>query len=201
MHKNDQLDDVIHNKKEMKEWLKYELYHKYGKEDTIYGLFQDLFLVTEGAILRRHIILLRKTEYFINTNKKIRALIYKLLLRKFQNKYALNIPINRCGKGFKIMHLGPVLINEKAIIGKDCSLHMNTAVVAGGSNNGVPRLDDGVVVGIGAVVLGNIYIAKNVAIGANAVVNKSVTEENIAVAGVPARKISSNGRLVWKDRQ
>ena len=37
-----------------------------------------------------------------------------------------------------------------------------------------------------------IFIADYVAIGANAVVNKDVTEETVAVAGVPAKKISDN---------
>lgn len=65
----------------------------------------------------------------------------------------------------------------------------------------MPTLDDGVIVGVGAVVLGGIYVAKNVAIGANAVVNKDITEENIAVAGVPAKKISNNGRLEWNKKK
>ena len=37
---------------------------------------------------------------------------------------------------------------------------------------------------------GNISIANGTAIGANAVVNKSFSEENIAIAGVPAKKIA-----------
>lgn len=37
----------------------------------------------------------------------------------------------------------------------------------------------------------------NIAIGANAVVNKNFTEENIAIAGIPAKKISNNGALEW----
>lgn len=40
-------------------------------------------------------------------------------------------------------------------------------------------------------------VADNVAIGANAVVCTDIVEENIAVAGVPAKKISSHGRLEW----
>lgn len=54
-----------------------------------------------------------------------------------------------------------------------------------------------VVVGIGAVVLGDVIVADNVAIGAGAVVNKDVLESNIAVAGVPAKKISNNGSSKW----
>ena len=67
----------------------------------------------------------------------------------------------------------------------------------GGNNGYAPVLGDNIVVGYGAVILGNTHVANGVAIGANAVVNKDVLEENIAVAGVPARKISNNGRNTW----
>lgn len=41
--------------------------------------------------------------------------------------------------------------------------------------------------------MGGITIVDSVAIGANAVVNKDILEPDIAVGGVPARKISNNG--------
>lgn len=47
------------------------------------------------------------------------------------------------------------------------------------------------------MVLGDVRLADNIAVGANAVVNKSFAEENVAIAGVPAKKISNNGRKVW----
>ncbi|MBQ3559420.1 MAG: hypothetical protein IJA07_07920 [Agathobacter sp.] len=190
----------INSKADLDDWLRYELYEKYGKNDSIMSRVQDILKISEESLLRYHIILLRKTEYYINTKKKIRALIYKARLRKFQYKYAMHIPINCCGRGFQIVHIGPILINGKATIGENCSFHINTAVVAGGTNDGVPVLDDGVVMGIGSVALGNIYVSKNVAIGANAVVNKSVEEENVTVAGVPAKKVSDSGRLEWNKK-
>lgn len=74
---------------------------------------------------------------------------------------------------------------------------MNTSIVAGGTNDDIPTLGNGVIVGVGAVVLGNVVIADNVAIGANAVVNKSVFETNVTVAGVPAKIISHNSSMNW----
>ena len=94
-------------------------------------------------------------------------------------------------------HTGPILINGKATIGENVSLHINTAIVAHGNRGGVPTIGNGVVLGVGAVVLGDVRLADNIAVGANAVVNKSFAEENIAIAGVPAKKISNNGRKVW----
>lgn len=78
-------------------------------------------------------------------------------------------------------------------------MHMNAALVAGGTSDAAPVLGKGVVVGIGAVVVVGISVADDTAIGANAVVNRSVVEENTAVAGVPVKKISNNGRLSWNN--
>lgn len=95
------------------------------------------------------------------------------------------------------MHIGPILINGRSTVGKDCTFHINTAIVAGGTTDDVPTLSDGIVVGVGAVILGGVFLAENIAVGANAVVNKSFSEPDIAIAGVPARKISNNGRTKW----
>ena len=47
-------------------------------------------------------------------------------------------------------------------------------------------------IGPGAKLYGKITIGNNVAIGANAVVNKSFGS-NITIAGIPAKIISNNG--------
>ena len=98
------------------------------------------------------------------------------------------------------MHLGPILINGRARLGEDCTVHINTALVARGTDNSVPTLGNGVVIGIGSVIVGGVYIADNIAIGACSMVNKSFDEPNIAIAGVPAKKISDNGRLTWNKK-
>ena len=192
-------ENRINTKSELKDWIKYER-KKYGGGGTA-SILRENFPISEGDVLRKHQVLLRRTEYHTNCGHKIRSLICKIKLCRLQNKYALHIPINTCGRGLKIMHVGPILMNGKVTVGKDCSFHINTALVAGGTNDDVPYLEDGVVVGIGAIVLGNVHIARNVAIGANAVVNKNVSDENIAVAGVPAHKVSDGGRLNWNKKK
>ncbi len=98
------------------------------------------------------------------------------------------------------MHLGPILINGKATIGEECSLHINTAIVAGGTNDDVPTIGNHVVIGVGSTLLGGISIPNYTAIGAGSIVNKSFLEENIAIAGVPAKKISDNGSKTWNQK-
>ena len=111
----------IKSKKDLKEWLSYE-HAFYG---NVSGL-RFLFGLGEQAILWKHQVLLRKAEYYTNTNRKILSLLYRVRLNKIQTKYALHIPLNCCGRGIKIMHVGPVLINEKAVIGNyfwGCIMH------------------------------------------------------------------------------
>lgn len=116
----------------------------------------------------------------------------------FQNKYCFNIPINVFDKGLKLIHIGSRLVNGNVKVGKNCVLHINTSIVAGGTDKGgVPKLGNNVIMGVGSVILGNVKVGDNTAIGANAVVNKSFEEGNITIAGVPAKKISENSRKDW----
>lgn len=185
---------LIDSKQELREVL--EIEESFYPTNRIVYFLQG----SEKAILRKHQILLRKTEYYTNIRNKLLSSWYKYRLNKIQNKYALHIPINVCGKGFKIMHIGPVLINSNSKIGDYCSFHINTAVVAAGPSNDTPVLGNHIVVGVGAVIVGGVSVADYTAIGANAVVNKSVLEDNIAVAGVPARKVSCNGNKSWNNK-
>jgi serine O-acetyltransferase len=184
----------INSKKQLDEWLNYEI----GKYKTsALEPILELFNVTETAIRIKHSKLLRKTEYYVNTKKKFRGILYRFRLERFQNRYCLHIPLNCFEKGLRLVHVGPVLVNPNCAVGEDCSLHINTALAAGGVSDAAPTLGKGCVVGVGAVVLGGVRIADYVAVGANAVVTKSIEEENIAVAGVPAKKVSSNGAKEW----
>lgn len=190
-------NERIKTKSDLDRFLQTEL-RNYGVDNNVITKMKAMMGIRESDILVKHIILLRKSEYYLNSGKRIRANLYKLFLRKLQNKYALHIPLNCCGEGLRIMHLGSVLINEKASIGRNCAFHINTAVVAGGGgSSGIPVLKDGVVLGIGSVVLGDIIVEENVAVGANAVVNKSVLQKNVTIAGVPAKIVSKHGRLDW----
>lgn len=184
----------IDNKTKLKKVLAYEIDKNgnYGGSKLLKYCFINF---SERQVICKHQVLLRKTEYYTNTNKKIRAIIYKIMLYRLQNKYSLHIPLNSFGEGMKIMHLGPILVNDKVTVGKDCSIHIGVGLVAGGKSKGVPKLGNGVVLGYGSVVIGDVTIDDNIVVGANSVVTKSFYESNIAIAGNPAKKVSNNGRL------
>lgn len=186
---------MIKSKQDLKSYLSYEM-SGYGIKGNI-AYLSKLIVGSEKAVIWHFQKRLRITEYHFNCGHKVRYFISKIKLNKLSNKYGLHINVNNCGKGLKIMHLGPILINGKVRCGNDLSLHINTALVAHGVTDGVPVIGNNVVIGVGANIIGGIKIADGIAIGANSLVNKTFLEENIAVAGVPARKISDNGKGKW----
>jgi serine O-acetyltransferase len=92
------------------------------------------------------------------------------------------------GQRVFIDHGMGIVIGETAIIGDDCTLYHGVTLGGTSWNKGKrhPTLENGVVIGAGAKVLGPITIGKNARIGSNAVVVKDVPENATAV-GIPAR--------------
>ena len=92
------------------------------------------------------------------------------------------------GRRVFIDHGMGVVIGETAIIGDDCTLYHGVTLGGTSWNKGKrhPTLEQGVVIGAGAKVLGPIVIGKGAKIGSNAVVVKDVPENATAV-GIPAR--------------
>ena len=88
-------------------------------------------------------------------------------------------------------HHGTIIVNMGAKVGANCRLHacVNIGTEAGYGFK-APLIGDNCYIGPGVKIYGKINIAQGTVIGANAVVNKSSEEENIAIAGVPAKKIA-----------
>ena len=80
------------------------------------------------------------------------------------------------GKYFFIDHGMGVVIGETAIIGNNCTIYQGVVLGGTGKEKGKrhPTLKDNVMVGAGAIILGNIVIESNVKIGANAVVLNNI---------------------------
>ncbi len=103
-------------------------------------------------------------------------------------------PGARIGSGFFIDHGMGTVIGETAEIGEDVTLYHN--VTLGGVSwekvKRHPTLEDHVVVGAGAQILGPIRIGAHSRIGANSVVVKDVPPGSVVV-GVPGRVKARNG--------
>lgn len=103
-------------------------------------------------------------------------------------------PAAQLGRRLFIDHAMGVVIGETTIVGDDCVLYQGVTLGGTGNESGKrhPTLGNGVVVGSGAKVLGNITIGDHVRIGGNSVVVKDVPSD-CTVVGVPGRIVRRNG--------
>ncbi|RYH03365.1 serine O-acetyltransferase [Salipiger sp. IMCC34102] len=103
-------------------------------------------------------------------------------------------PGARIGRGIMIDHAHSVVIGETAVIGDNVS--MLHSVTLGGTGKEEekrhPTIQDGVLIGAGAKVLGNITIGHCSRIAAGSVVLHDV-ESKKTVAGVPAKVVGEAG--------
>jgi len=100
------------------------------------------------------------------------------------------------GKGLRIHHFGGIIVHPQAVIGEGCTIYHEVTLGDLGGRGGAPRIGNGVLMGAGAKVIGNIEVGDNSVIGANAVVLTSVPAGHLAV-GVPAvvQKIELKSQL------
>lgn len=99
-------------------------------------------------------------------------------------------PAARIGQRFFIDHGMGVVIGETAVIGDDCTLYHQVTLGGTTWNKGKrhPTLEDGVVIGAGAKVLGPILLSKGCRVGSNAVVTRDVPA-GATVVGIPGRNV------------
>jgi serine O-acetyltransferase len=103
-------------------------------------------------------------------------------------------PAARLGKGIMIDHAHGIVIGETAVVGDNVS--MLHSVTLGGTGkedeDRHPKIGDGVLIGAGAKVLGNIRVGNCSRIAAGSVVLEEVPPCK-TVAGVPARIVGEAG--------
>jgi serine O-acetyltransferase len=103
-------------------------------------------------------------------------------------------PAARIGKGIMIDHAHSIVIGETAVVGDNVS--MLHSVTLGGTGKEEedrhPKIGDGVLIGAGAKVLGNIRIGNSSRIAAGSVVLDDVPACK-TVAGIPARIVGEAG--------
>ena len=103
-------------------------------------------------------------------------------------------PGAKIGRGVFIDHGMGVVIGETSEVGNGCLLYQGVTLGGTGKESGKrhPTLEDNVVVGAGAKVLGAIQVGTNTRIGAGSVVVKNI-EANSTVVGIPGRVVHQSG--------
>jgi len=106
-------------------------------------------------------------------------------------------PAAEIGRRLFIDHGMGVVIGETAVVGDDVTLYQGVTLGGTGKEHGKrhPTIEENVVVGGGAKILGNIVVGKNCRIGAGSVVLRSVPPDS-TVVGVPGHIIFHEGKRV-----
>lgn len=169
----------------MDEFIRSDLYRYLGKTD--FKTFRRCWRIPGF----RYTFFLRKVaKHKITT---LPGIIYRVFLKRYGIKYGFQIPAEtKIDKGLCIFHFGNIVVNPKAIIGKNCTINSNTTIgeTNRGPRKGSPSLGNEVFLGSGSVVVGRITIGNNVLIAPNAYVNFDVPSNSIVI-GNPGKIISN----------
>ncbi len=149
------------------------------------GLFKEFLIGSNTWWIWRYQWHLRHSEFYYNMWKEKGAFIYKIFLllhRREKNrigrKVGLEISENSVECGLRIYHPN-VVINPTAKVGKNCTIVGNLCI--GNVNkqqNTAATIGNHVVLGYGCIILGNIFLADNVKVGAGGIDKKCRDSRN-----------------------
>lgn len=139
----------------------------------------------------KQVIIFRKANYYWINNKKIRAFIYNVRLKKLGNKEGFIVPRETMvGPGFMVYHNGNITISKDAILGKH--INIGGGVLIGnefrGKRRGAPTIGDYVWISNNVAIVGNIIIGNDVLFAPNSYCNFDVPDHSIVI-GNPGKII------------
>lgn len=118
------------------------------------------------------------------SGKPLIGLIARFMLRRCSFRFSIQIRQNTSiGEGFYIGHFGTIVVNESAIIGKNCNISPGVTIGQAnrGKYQGVPVIGDNVWMGVNATIVGKIVIGNDVLIAPGAYVNFDVPSHSIVI--------------------
>lgn len=124
--------------------------------------------------------------------------IQSIRFERYSQKLGCELPAGVFGPGLCINHAGGVVITGNAKVGSNCRINAGVNIGEFGKFNdesssvNAPVIGNNVYIGPGAKIFGAITIGDNVAIGANAVVNKNVPS-GATVVGIPGKVLENKG--------
>lgn len=114
-----------------------------------------------------------------------------LLQSRSSERFGVDIhPACRIGKGVMFDHATGIVVGETAVIEDNVSILQGVTLGGTGNESGDrhPKIRNGVMIGSGAKILGNIEVGQGAKVGANSVVLLPVPPQT-TVVGVPAKPI------------
>lgn len=125
--------------------------------------------------------------------RKPLTLLYRIMFKVCEwmcgIKLSYNVPV---GRRVRLDHFGGMILGARSI-GSDVIIRQCTTfgIASPKDLNAKPVIEDGVSIGAGAVIVGDIVIGRNAVVWANSVVNRSVAPGDV-VGGIPAVVLRSN---------
>ncbi|MBX2807308.1 MAG: serine O-acetyltransferase [Cellvibrionaceae bacterium] len=133
----------------------------------------------------------RVAHWLWNNNRKPLALFFQ---NHISTAFSVDIhPATRIGKGIMLDHATGIVIGETAVVEDNVSIMQSVTLGGTGKESGDrhPKIRQGVLIGPGTKILGNIEVGEGTHISACSVVLKSVPAHKV-VAGVPAKIIGDS---------
>lgn len=148
-----------------------------------------------------HAILMYRISHFLYNIRLFFLARFVSQLARFLTGIEIH-PGAKIGRGLFIDHGMGVVIGETCEIGNDVTIYQGVTLGGTGKDKGKrhPNIEDNVVIGSGAKILGPITVGSSSKIGANAVVLRDVPRNSTAV-GVPAKIITQNIAPIVKLRK
>jgi serine O-acetyltransferase len=152
----------------------------------------EIILLYPGfKALRSH----RRAQWFLNHKMPFFA---RLISQRTAHRTGIEIhPAAKIGRRVVIDHGNGIVIGETTEIGDDVMIYQGVTLGGTGKDVGKrhPTIENGVMIGSGAKVLGPITVGRNAKVAAGAVVVDDV-EPNSTVVGIPGRVVRIDGERV-----
>ena len=175
-------------------WLNNEIENIMEKDPAAKSKFEVFFLYPS----LQSVIYYKISSFFY----KYKIFFIARLVSQFA-RFMTGIEIHpgaKVGKKVFFDHGMGIVVGETAIIGDNCIIFHGVTLggVTSTKTKRHPTLENNVIVGAGAKILGNILIGENSRIGANSVILKDIPKNSVAV-GVPGKilKKDDNDYYMW----
>ena len=178
---------------------------KVDPDDLAAAMEKDPAIINEEDAIRFHVGLQAVTMYRESHELWLAGRKEEALSINYEchSKTGADIhPGATIGNSFFIDHATGVVIGETAVIGDHVIIYQGVTLGGVSSSKGKrhPTIGNNVVIGTGAIVLGNITIGNNVRIGAGSVVLKDIPDDS-TVVGIPGEIVKHKGVSIKNELQ
>lgn len=182
----------------MNQVIKDDLYRYIGDGNERLIIQLRYLLFTAGF---RYIYFYRRTQLARNP---ISRFFWKFLMRQCMLRTGIQIPEDtKIGRGFRIVHFGPIVINPLAIIGENFNISQGCLIGnAQGKREGTPVIGNNVCMNANSIIIGGVHIGNDVLIAPGALINFDVPDNSIVIGNpgtIITRKESPTKKYIVYD--